>query len=395
MYIPIENSNELNLVSDIVTLDIKKIPGTIGYYASRCGKIFGTDKQDILYELNQYINNSGYYSVTLRKTRVVNHDLINYRAMAHRLIAITFVEGYEKGLVVDHIDRNRLNNHADNLRWVTPSVNNRASKPRLYKKPMVKLLFKCHCRNIHTGEIKEFDYRSKVHDFLGISNDKRVVPDWILFKTKRGQLFNNEWEVSLIKDQWDYIDISEPKKPGFCTINIRDQKGNLIDKMFNKQELYYKYKLWNPHLEAGNNLIEKYITKFNLLYPDLTIEYNDTPKPSYEDILEKVSAEEYRVLVPRARRNNAVKMDNVKANKEPKRRGRPPIVRERIKAFKNLINREVIQMVDIETGEIKQYKSFREASREVGICRKQLQSIIDTDKIYKKKYTFKKCASPK
>ena len=52
-------------------------------------------------------------------------------------------------------------------------------------------------------------------------------------------------------------------------------------------------------------------------------------------------------------------------------------------------------MEDIETGETKQYRSFREASREIGICRKQLQSIIDTGKIYKKKYTFKKCESPK
>ncbi len=388
MYIPIDDSNELNLVSDIVTLDIKKIPGTIGYYASRCGKIFGTDKQDILYELKTYLNNNGYLGVSLRSTRVTDKDLINHKAMAHRLIAITFVEGYKKGLVVDHIDRNRLNNHADNLRWVDSSANNTGTV-RSYKSSMVRLVFKCYCRNIYTGEIKEFDSRSKVHEFLGFSTNKRRLPDHLLFKTQRGQLFNNEWEVSLFKDQWDYIDISEPKKPGFCTIIIRDKKGSLIDKMFNKQDLYYKYKLWNPHLEAGSNLIEKYITKFNLLYPDLTIEYDDKPKPSHEDILEKIDSEEYKILLRRARRNNA------EAIKEPKRRGRSPIVRERIKVFKNLINKEVIQMENIETGETKQYKSFRETSREVGICRKQLQSIIDTDKIYKKKYTFKKCASPK
>lgn len=394
MYIPIDNSNELNLVSDIVTLDIKKIPGTIGYYASRCGKIFGTDKQDILYELKTYPNNNGYSCITLRSTRVTDKDLINHRAMVHRLIAITFVEGYKKGLVVDHIDRNRKNNHASNLRWVTSSVNN-ARTTRNYERSMVRSVFECYCRNIYTGEIKEFDSRSKVHEFLGFSTSKRYLPDHLLFKTQRGQLFNNEWEVSLFKDQWDYIDISEPKKPGFCTIIIRDKKGSLIDKMFNKQDLYYKYKLWNPHLETGDNLVEKYITKFNLLYPDLVIEYDDTLKPNYKDVLEKLNIEKPKVLLQRARRNKDIKTIDTEANKEPKRRGRPPIVRDRIKVYKNLINKEVIQMENIETGETKQYKSFRETSREVGICRKQLQSIIDTDKIYKKKYTFKKCASPK
>lgn len=447
MYTPVDNSNELNLVSDVVTLDIKKIPGTIGYYASRCGKIFGTDKQDILYELKTYPNNNGYLSITLRTKRVIDKDLINHRAMVHRLIAITFVEGYEKGLVVDHIDRNRKNNHASNLRWVTTSVNN-ARSTRTYKRSMVKSVFKCYCRNIYTGEIKEFDSRARVNLFLKIDPNMRMIPDFMLFKIQRGRLFNNEWEVSLFKDQWDYIDVTKPKKPGFCIITIRDQKGNLIDKMFNKQELYYKYKLWNPHLEAGNNLIEKYITKFNLLYPDLTIEYDDTPKPSYKDVLEKVSIEKPKILVQRARKNKAIKTIDIKEVKEPKRRGRPPIVkevieikepkrrgrppivrvidpnviiepkrrgrppivkepkvpkrrgrppivRERIKTYKNLIDREVIQMEDIETGETKQYRSFREASRKIGICRKQLQSIINTDKIYKKKYTFKKCASPK
>lgn len=427
MYIPVDNSNELNLVSDVVTLDIKKIPGTIGYYASRCGKIFGTDKQDILYELKSYPNNGGYLSITLRSTKVVDKDLINYRAMVHRLIAITFVEGYEKGLVVDHIDRNRTNNHADNLRWVTSSVNN-SGTTRTYKKAMVRTVFKCYCRNIYTGEIKEFDSRIEACEFLGLRTENSIAPDRLIFKTQRGQLFKGEWEVSLFKDQWDYIDVTKPKKPGFCIITIRDQKGNLIDKMFNKLELYYKYKLWNPHLEAGNNLIEKYITKFNLLYPDLIIEYDDTPKPSHEDILEKVNVEEHVILLQRTRKNKAVNTIDTEANKEPKRRGRPPIVkvikevkepkrrgrppiirepkepkrrgrppivRERIKAYKNLINKEVIQMQDIETGEAKQYRSFREASREIGICRKQLQSIIDTDKIYKKRYTFRKCGSPK
>lgn len=350
MYVPINYKDELNLVSDVLILDIKKIPGTIGYYASRCGKIFGTDKQDILYELKTYLNNNGYFSVTLRSTRVTDKDLINNRAMAHRLIAITFVEGYKKGLVVDHIDRNRKNNHADNLRWVTPSVNNQRTARNTYNKRMQYHAFKCYCRNIRTGEIIEFNSRSEYFSFLKLATNKSI-PDRLIFKAQRGSLVNNELEVSFYKDKWDYDFISEPRRPGFCRIEIKDRNGNIVDVLFNKIELYQKYKLWNPHLQPGNNLVEKYINKFNELYKDLTISYDDTPKEDYRDILAKL-----------------------------------PV----IGTYRNLVDKEIIVMRNIETNEVATFKSARETSREIGICRKQLQEILDKNHLYKKKYLFTK-----
>lgn len=42
----------------------------------------------------------------------------------HRLVAIVFVDGYSEDKVVDHIDGNKANNSAKNLRWVSQSVNN-------------------------------------------------------------------------------------------------------------------------------------------------------------------------------------------------------------------------------------------------------------------------------
>ena len=41
----------------------------------------------------------------------------------HQLVAEAFCDGYEDGFVPDHIDHNRKNNRADNLRWVSRSVN--------------------------------------------------------------------------------------------------------------------------------------------------------------------------------------------------------------------------------------------------------------------------------
>ncbi|CAM0111178.1 HNH endonuclease [Vibrio phage 5P1b] len=46
------------------------------------------------------------------------------------LVAKAFVEGYKEGLVVDHIDEDKTNNHHLNLRWVPESENR---KPRKFK----------------------------------------------------------------------------------------------------------------------------------------------------------------------------------------------------------------------------------------------------------------------
>ncbi|MCX8963225.1 hypothetical protein EHW64_19440 [Erwinia psidii] len=41
----------------------------------------------------------------------------------HQLVALAFVEGYQTGLEVNHIDGTKANNNADNLEWVSRSAN--------------------------------------------------------------------------------------------------------------------------------------------------------------------------------------------------------------------------------------------------------------------------------
>jgi len=60
----------------------------------------------------------GYYYISIRGNKKKKTFKI------HRLVALYFVEGYEDGLVVNHKDCNKLNNHFSNLEWVTIKDNN-------------------------------------------------------------------------------------------------------------------------------------------------------------------------------------------------------------------------------------------------------------------------------
>ena len=57
-------------------------------------------------------------------------DIGGKHRKVHRLVAERFLPApTDEGLVVDHLDRNRMNNCASNLRWCTISVNNKNRQP--------------------------------------------------------------------------------------------------------------------------------------------------------------------------------------------------------------------------------------------------------------------------
>lgn len=68
------------------------------------------------------IANNGYRRVSLRK------DSKTYYRNVHRLVAETFLIRKANDYMINHKDKNKLNNHVDNLEWCNHSHNNTHSR---------------------------------------------------------------------------------------------------------------------------------------------------------------------------------------------------------------------------------------------------------------------------
>jgi len=91
----------------------KDIPDYENYSVSNMGRVRGPRKM-----LVGFISKCGYTIISISKKGITIKKLV------HRLVAEAFVENSDNNNVVDHINRNKTDNRAENLRWVSSSENN-------------------------------------------------------------------------------------------------------------------------------------------------------------------------------------------------------------------------------------------------------------------------------
>ena len=94
------------------------------YRVEEDGKVFRMVGVECLKEryIKQYKTKNGYMALNLS----INSK--SKRMLVHRLVALTYISNPNNLPQVDHIDRNKQNNHISNLRWVTNQENRENTK---------------------------------------------------------------------------------------------------------------------------------------------------------------------------------------------------------------------------------------------------------------------------
>jgi len=106
-------------IADNIPNDVEhflNINGYKNYKISNFGRVMNSRTGRIL---KPSVNAWGYLQVILSKNgKIKNHTV-------HVLVANEFIEKLDGKTCVDHIDKNKLNNLVENLRWVSSSENSR------------------------------------------------------------------------------------------------------------------------------------------------------------------------------------------------------------------------------------------------------------------------------
>ncbi len=145
----------------------REIEGFNGRYeVSNSGKIRSVEREVKLgntkrtveeKELQQFIKGNGYKSVKIYK------EGRQFTFYVHRLVALSFCEGYFRNADVNHKDGNKTNNKASNLEWCTRSENQIHSVKVLHNK---------------IGNMGKFGRKWNSKPIVQLSMEGEKVRDW-------------------------------------------------------------------------------------------------------------------------------------------------------------------------------------------------------------------------
>ncbi len=132
-----------------------------------------------IYKINHPIDDLSNYRITedgriysmknkrfMLKHIINGYETININSKTysiHRLMAMTFIDTDDYTLNVDHIDDNPLNNHKDNLQWVTQKVNiNKNKKETSHARTVIQ-------KDLNGNIIAEFNSVTEAGEAIGLT----------------------------------------------------------------------------------------------------------------------------------------------------------------------------------------------------------------------------------
>jgi len=156
------------------------------------GDIYFETKPHLMKQSIRYSNGIPYYKVSL-----TDKDGKEYRKTSHRLVCSAFHDNPNNYSDVDHINRNSLDNRAENLRWCTRKMN-------MANENTKKILAMCHKGADHSYRWRQV---VRLKDGIEVQRYKSITD-----ATKEGYNGNNITQVCRGEKkthrgyQWAYLD---------------------------------------------------------------------------------------------------------------------------------------------------------------------------------------------
>jgi hypothetical protein len=171
------------------------IPGFTDYAITSSGQILEIYKRRVISPLKQ--GEKDYPEV-----HIYDPEASRYRDVKiHRLVALAWIPNKDFSLryIVNHKDGNKRNYLAKNLEWVTYSQNS----DHAYKNHLRTDNLKCRVRDCDTGVITSFISKTKACEFMGTTNVRLKKLRYL----NGPKLFNGRYELKLESDEtpWFYL----------------------------------------------------------------------------------------------------------------------------------------------------------------------------------------------